>query len=636
MSLLHRGGTRRARGKVLATVVAVGAFQVLAIVGAGVANAATCTYNPATDTINIVLAPGDQIGIAVETTAANLDAESPAGAILFDADPLAAFDFQNGAVSTQCGSADNTNTVAIIVLGAPSANEVFTIHEAAGAPFATTIQWNIDLGSQGVAPGDTFQLLLNGTQDNSVVLTPNAFSLNGGAAGELLNAEVDNVVGGAMSDTIDGSALPATTVLTADGGAGDDWIAPGLNLLDVVTGGAGAFDAISYATRTGCVVINNTTGLAGGDTNCDGAVVAPEETDTHSLFEVLISGSGNDTIVGVGGPSEFFVGGEGDDSYTGVGGADTIDFSGATGPVVITPGAGATGTATGQGNDTGFGDSTQFIGGAGDDVVIVGSGTYPGGLLDFFSGQGGSDTVDGSAATAAVAINLELLDPDPGPEPTVDVDGYFGSDQTDDVENAIGSEFNDTLVGNSIRNTLTGLGGDDTLTGAEGNDTLLGGLGNDTFTGGAGADRVSFAGSPAGVNVDLSLGFATGEGDDGFGDLVEIIVGSGFGDTITGGPFAAGGTVNFLLIGRGGNDTLTGFAGNDTLRGGPGRDTLRGVGGDDNLVAGGGRDTLAGGGGFDIGRGGPGADVCRSVERRFSCGTPGNPARPAAQLAKLV
>jgi Ca2+-binding RTX toxin-like protein len=305
--------------------------------------------------------------------------------------------------------------------------------------------------------------------------------------------------------------------------------------------------------------------------------------------------------------------------------------------VVITPGAGATGTATGQGNDTGFGDGTQFIGSANDDTVIVPTGVYPGGLLTGFSGGAGSDTVDASAAAAAVTIDLDALDPDAGPEPAgFDVDGYFGLDITDDVENAIGSEFNDTLLGNGIRNTLSGLGGDDTVSGLGGNDILLGGPGNDLFTGGPGADRVSFAGSANGVDVDLSLGFATGEGDDGFGDLIEIIVGSRFGDRITGGPFAGGGTVNFLLIGRGGPDVLTGFAGNDTLRGGPGKDTLRGVGGDDNLIAGGGRDTLAGGGGFDIGRGGPGRDVCRSVERRFSCGTRGNPARPAAQLAKLV
>jgi Ca2+-binding RTX toxin-like protein len=138
----------------------------------------------------------------------------------------------------------------------------------------------------------------------------------------------------------------------------------------------------------------------------------------------------------------------------------------------------------------------------------------------------------------------------------------------------------------------------------------------------------------------MLAGFATGEGDDAFAPAVpgapdvEIINGSSHNDVIVGG----GGSVatNFRFNGRGGNDLLTGSGSNDTLRGGPGRDTLRGVGGDDLLVGGGARDLLSGGGGFDIGRGGPGPDVCRGVERRFSCGTPGNPARPAGQLAKLV
>jgi Ca2+-binding RTX toxin-like protein len=612
----------------LATVIAVGAFQVLAIVGAGSASAVTaCTYNPATDTINITIDPTGDAGVAVNAGTPLIDTNAPAGAILFDADTTAAPAF---GLNSACGSATNTNTVAIVVLGSPGTDETFTIDEAIGAPFAGTIAWNIDLGTNTVA-GDTFFLLLNGSQDNSVVLTPNAFSLNGGTAGELLGGEIVSVTGGAMDDMVDGSALPATTQLvTGVGGlgAGNDWIAPGAHLNDGgvapgLVGGAGAFDTISYATRTNATIINNTLGVAGFDANGDGALVAPEEIDNHSGFEVLESGSGNDTIVGVGGPSEFFVGGEGDDSYTGVGGADTVDFSDATGPVVITPGAGATGTATGQGNDTGFGDGSQFIGSAFDDTVIVPTGTFPGGVLTGFSGGDGNDTVDGSAATAAVTINLDTLDPDAGPEPAgFDVDGYFGVDVTDNVENAIGSAFNDTLLGSAIRNTLNGGDGNDTLTGLGGNDTLMGGLGNDLFSGGPGADTLSFAQSPNGVDVDLSLGVATGEGDDGFATApadVEIVVGSAFNDTVKGGPFAGGGTVNFIFRGRGGNDLLTGFTGNDTLRGGPGRDVLRGVAGDDLLLGGGARDVLAGGGGFDIGRGGPGNDSCRGVERRFSC-----------------
>ena len=41
------------------------------------------------------------------------------------------------------------------------------------------------------------------------------------------------------------------------------------------------------------------------------------------------------------------------------------------------------------------------------------------------------------------------------------------------IENAIGSDFNDVLTGNSGNNILTGGGGRDVLTGGDGNDTFV-------------------------------------------------------------------------------------------------------------------------------------------------------------------
>ena len=95
--------------------------------------------------------------------------------------------------------------------------------------------------------------------------------------------------------------------------------------------------------------------------------------------------------------------------------------------------------------------------------------------------------------------------------------------------------------------------------------------------------------------------------------------------TISGGPFGGGGTVNFLFVGKQGNDTLTGFSGNDTLKGGGGNDTLRGVGGDDTMLAAAGNDRLFGGGGTDIGKGGKGNDTCSKVEIKTSCGKRATP-----------
>jgi len=90
----------------------------------------------------------------------------------------------------------------------------------------------------------------------------------------------------------------------------------------------------------------------------------------------------------------------------------------------------------------------------------------------------------------------------------------------------------------------------------------------------------------------------------------EIIKGTRFNDTLTGGETGAGGGVNFRLHGRRGNDVLTGSTSNDILKGAAGNDVLRGAGGDD---------TLSGGKGNDEGFGGRGTDICRRVEVLHSC-----------------
>ena len=620
MSLRSRGVRRRGRvATVLTTIGALAAFQALAIVGAGAASATgTCTYNPATDTINITIDSGTTVGLAVEPAGGpDLDPAAAAGSILFSQTGVAPW--------LACGSASNSNTVSIVVLGQPSAAEQLIIDEAVGDTFNTAIVWNIDLGT---GAGDFLTFNLNDDVDNTLVLTNTTFTLNG-AAGEVLGGSAGdewNANGGAGDDVLDASAV--TAVFTdLFGAAGDDVISPGSFPGDFLEGGLGT-DTLSYSTRTTSVAIVNN-GFAGTDLNGNGnsTDVGEEGDDLFDCFEVLQTGTGNDRIdtigVGCGGVAVTAIPGDGDDFVNGDGG-DTIDWSSSSaGMVIDIPNE----SATGQGTDTWDG-VLNFVGSPFDDTMLV-TGSAPGPGVASFSGLDGVDTVDGSAATSSIAIDLDTLDGVPT--------GGAGA-PPDDLENAIGGSANDTLLGNDQRNSLTGNDGDDVLNGAAGNDTLFGNAGNDTFTGGGGADRVSFQSSTQGVNVDLSLGFAIGEGDDGFGDLIEIIVGSQFNDTITGGPFSGGGTVNFLFVGKAGNDALTGFSGNDTLKGGGGQDILRGVGGDDTLKGAAGNDRLFGGGGVDIGKGGAGQDRCKGVEIRTSCGSPKNPAvrAGASRAARLV
>lgn len=585
MSLLRKGGRRTRGSSVLVTVLALAAFQVLAIIGAGLAYASTCTYNPATDTINITIDAGEDALVAVETAADDLDAESPPGAILVDIDGLG---YENGAASTQCGSADVSNTVAIIVLGQPSADELFVRDEFSGGQFAATTTWAIDLGSQTVGGVDEFDWWGSDSVPfaDTVVLTDTSFDINGGL-GELNGVEFIYNYGGGGNDILNGSAL-SSVLYSADGIAGDDTVSPGAQATlpfalfgEFYTGGAGV-DCLDYSTRTTSTVIDNVLGNSGRDANGDGDVLdAGDENDTQGGFECKQTGSGNDTLVGVGAVVETFIPGDGDDEIDGQGGQDTIDWSSSSAAMVIDP---ANSTATGQGTDD-IDGITQFIGSPFDDVLLWD------GTTDLFSGGAGVDTVDATLQTTGQVIDLDALDPEP-----------------DDLENLLGGSGNDVLEGNDLRNRIEGNDGDDDLGGGEGNDTLIGGLGNDDFDGDEGADKVSFeTNTTAGVEVDVVLGFATSSesGDDSFTDTIEIITGSPFNDSITGG----GGlfTINFLFTGGNGKDRLTGSGSNDTLKGGKGNDVLRGQEG---------ADTLKGGKGTkDKGFGGAGTDFCTGIEK---------------------
>jgi Ca2+-binding RTX toxin-like protein len=340
-------------------------------------------------------------------------------------------------------------------------------------------------------------------------------------------------------------------------------------------------------------VIDNVTGTSGFDANADCDVLdASDEFDLQSLFEVKETGSGNDCLIGVTAVDETFIPGDGNDDITGnvadvpppAGSGDTIDYSSSSAAMTIDPGAG---TATGQGDDT-FTDVLGFIGSDFDDTLLWNSAVWG------FAGGGGIDTVDASAKTTAQVIDLDLLD------------DLLTADST---ENAIGGSGDDFLGGNDLRNVLTGNDGNDFLEGWGGNDTMFGGLGNDDFWGGLGADTVDFGASPAKIEADVQVGFASGEGDDSFSDFPEIVKGSAFNDTITGGGGII--SINFRFTGRNGKDLLTGSGSNDTLKGGKGNDKLRGLEGGDTLVGGKGTNDKA--------WGGPGTDVCKGVEWERSC-----------------
>jgi Ca2+-binding RTX toxin-like protein len=117
------------------------------------------------------------------------------------------------------------------------------------------------------------------------------------------------------------------------------------------------------------------------------------------------------------------------------------------------------------------------------------------------SGGAGHDTASYQASASAVTIDLVT---------GVATGGDAQSDSFFEIEQFVGSAFDDTisgglwrdyLVGGQGADRLTGRGGDDFLSGddgddvlkgGEGNDALLGGAGSDSLRGGAGSDRFTF------------------------------------------------------------------------------------------------------------------------------------------------
>jgi RTX calcium-binding nonapeptide repeat (4 copies) len=422
----------------------------------------SCTYSPATQTVAITIDPGERAAVAVETTAAGLDAESSPGAILFDNNQIG---YEDGANSTQCGSGTNTNTASISVLGS-SGNEIFLIDNQIGGAFASSIVWAVDLGSNTLG-GDLFRVFGSDGIDDVMVFTNASFTMNGGG-GQAVGYEDLNAVGFGGSDTIDASAVSIAPA-GLNGGAGDDWVAPGAYFGvapsggDTMTPGSGV-DTLSYATRTTATVADNTTSDAGFDSNGDCDVQDPgDDFDEYiGAFEILETGSGDDCLVGVGGVDERFIPGDGNDAVSGnVGDQDLLDWSGSAAAMTIDP---AAGSAIGQGSDV-FADVVEYLGSSFDDVLFWDGTTVA------FSGGSGVDRVNASEQTSDHVIDLDALDP-----------------PVDDLENLLGGSGDDTLRGNGNPNRIRGLGGDDGLFGRPANDVLRGGQGFDTANGQAGND----------------------------------------------------------------------------------------------------------------------------------------------------
>lgn len=125
------------------------------------------------------------------------------------------------------------------------------------------------------------------------------------------------------------------------------------------------------------------------------------------------------------------------------------EFTGSSVNDYVTGSDGIDHIAVGSGND-------RVYAGTGNDIIESGTGN------DYLDGGAGVDTILYSHATSGVTVNLS----------TGLATGGDGSDTITNVENVVGSNYNDTLVGDANANTIQGGAGNDILTGGAGIDTF--------------------------------------------------------------------------------------------------------------------------------------------------------------------
>ena len=248
----------------------------------------------------------------------------------------------------------------------------------------------------------------------------------------------------------------------------------------------------------------------------------------------------------------------------------------------------------------------HVIGTSGIDMLTGRTGTAGAPAPEIIEGGDGGDTLIGGGGpgdTVSYASSDDDVRVDLGE--TTPRGGHASGDTISGFENVMGSAYGDdltALVGEAemTGSTLWGLGGDDELEGGLGDDTLEGGAGADELDGGEQANRadtdantqkntLSYAGSDAGVRVNLAAASASGGHADGdeiatYDYTIGIdddemdfevatfvnVTGSAHDDHLSGDMFGN------HLSGGGGDDSLRGAAGADVLAGGPGADVLDG------------------------------------------------------------
>lgn len=300
-------------------------------------------------------------------------------------------------------------------------------------------------------------------------------------------------------------------------GAGNDFIEGGAGA-DIIygdaTGGANFIDTASYASSTAGVQVDLQRSIQYG---------GHAEGDQLFSIENLIGSAFDDYLYG-GTSANTINGGAGNDTMSGVNDGVTDVLDGGTGS-----------------------DTSDYRDASGGMTIALDQTTT-------FVTQFGvfTRTVDGNATTAAGVVEDVLRN----------------------MENVLGSQFNDTINGNERANVIEGGAGADVINGLGGVDTATY---RNLYVGvsSSGSGPTAYDGTN-GVDVDLTR--AVQHGTIAEGDRLSSIEN---------------------LVGSYGHDILAGDGGGNRIEGGSGDDTIYGRGGNDTIISGSGFDILDGGAGYD-------------------------------------
>jgi hypothetical protein len=432
-----------------------------------------------------------------------------------------------------------------------------TLNESAySTPVTVNLAANTATGTGGIA---NLQNLIGGSGNNTLI-GPNAntvWNLTGSNAGNLNGAiaftNFANLSGGSAADTFafaDGAGITGNL----DGG-----------------GGINTLDYLAYTTPVAVdLTVPTATGVGG----------------TVANIGQLRGGQSNDTLNGNAAGTTVFLASPGNDTVTGAGGLNALIGTDAASTWAVTAQNG--GTLTFGGNTTTFSGIQILTGGAGNDSFVLSDAV---GVDGGINGGGGTNTLDESAYTTGVTVNLVS-------GTATGVGGTFTG-----LQNFVGSSGGgNTLLGPNAATTWNitaqnvgtlssgvSFNGFQNLTGGAGNDTFVfaNGVGIDGTLNGGGTNTLNEAAYTAAVTVSLTANTATGVGGT-FANLQSFVGGSA-GNTLNG-P-AADTTWNLTGSNAG---TLTGgfsFSAFGTLTGGAGNNTF--VFGAGATLSG----TLTGGGG---------------------------------------